>query len=529
MRWSAIVLAALSACSPGHVPDDDNASSAPATDAGVASIDAGFAATDAGAPSIDAGSIFTDVPGADAGVTPANGGPATADAGAAGTDAGTARIDAGTIAACDDGTGDGTLELDAGPPPDGGSIYSTGPTPGADRQSATWASTGAAGCEGLVPASVSPRLSWTASAPPCAGPWVDGEGDVAFTFDIGPFEVGGSQFSSAYFPADGSAGLLVTRDEGIFGVRSQGFYRRIYPWPSTSAHTTEWFSAIGPDGSDQGLVRTDDSTSEYGYSLLPDPRGGYVESHIRLDNCNLIDNFFPTPSFELRWVDAGLSPRTPWWRVTSWSYVNFNATVFVDAQGRALVAAQETPPMSMGLCDETTTIFFWVSEGGSVVPFTPVLPTYHTDQCTNPQPRGFGTALPVDGGGLAFYVPRDPALSTSGWYAFYASGSGTSAAPPSWLSNHATPAFSDCVYGGCKRPALRRLANGAYLDTQREPVSCSRTAEIVGPAGQVCATLVLDGSGDCTAEDGISPDGTLVLHEPGSCTLVWWPGLGHSF
>src|SRR5438876_12121429 len=117
MRWSAIVLAALSACSPGHVPDDDNASSAPATDAGVASIDAGFAATDAGAPSIDAGSIFTDVPGADAGVTPANGGPATADAGAAGTDAGTARIDAGTIAACDDGTGDGTLELDAGPPP----------------------------------------------------------------------------------------------------------------------------------------------------------------------------------------------------------------------------------------------------------------------------------------------------------------------------------------------------------------------------------------------------------------------------
>jgi hypothetical protein len=61
---------------------------------------------------------------------------------------------------------------------------------------------------------------------------------------------------------------------------------------------------------------------------------------------------------------------------------------------------------------------------------------------------------------------------------------------------------------------------------RRDPTTCSRTAEIVGGQGQVCATLALDGSEGCSAEEQIFPDGTLVLHEPRSCSLRWWPGLG---
>ncbi|MGZ6126159.1 MAG: hypothetical protein ACXWLR_14420, partial [Myxococcales bacterium] len=61
---------------------------------------------------------------------------------------------------------------------------------------------------------------------------------------------------------------------------------------------------------------------------------------------------------------------------------------------------------------------------------------------------------------------------------------------------------------------------------RRDPTTCARTAEIIGSAGQVCATLALEGSSDCTAGDRIHPDGTLVLQT--SCSLVWWPGLGRS-
>src|SRR5207302_5085178 len=101
---------------------------------------------------------------------------------------------------------------------------------------------------------------------------------------------------------------------------------------------------------------------------------------------------------------------------------------------------------------------------------------------------------------------------TRGWYVRYDSGSGAATAPPAWLND----------YG-----ALKLLAGGgAYLGMRRDAADCTRTAEIVGPSGQLCATLRLEGSDGCRANDEIWPDGTLVVHEADSCSLRWWPRLG---
>jgi hypothetical protein len=100
-----------------------------------------------------------------------------------------------------------------------------------------------------------------------------------------------------------------------------------------------------------------------------------------------------------------------------------------------------------------------------------------------------------------------------GWYVRYPSGSGVGASAPAWLSDY--DGSLNLLFGG-----------SAYVGTRRDAVSCTRTAEIVGPAGQLCATLPLEGSGGCDASDETSPDGTLVLHASDSCSLRWWPKLG---
>jgi hypothetical protein len=75
---------------------------------------------------------------------------------------------------------------------------------GSNQQSALWVPTGAAGCEGLVPARVPARLSWAAPAPYRfeGDPLVDGEGDLSFAFDAPVVD-----YTQAFFPADGSAGF----------------------------------------------------------------------------------------------------------------------------------------------------------------------------------------------------------------------------------------------------------------------------------------------------------------------------------
>jgi hypothetical protein len=405
--------------------------------------------------------------------------------------------------------------FDAGLPPDGGLSYSPGPTPASDQQSGLWAPTGAAGCEGLVPARVPPRLAW--SPPAGSGCWwltptVDGQGDLAADFYKQVMTPGARTF----FPAGGGAGLQVadTDSEKQSGLipRPQGFYTKIYTSSGPFYDHSPWVRALGADGSNQGVVGPFDVVPIP--EVWPDPRGGYVQLHMWCSGCSANPATF-TKTLALRWVDAELKPRTSWWPVTTWSYGDFDTQVFVDALGNALVLVKKVYPMSMP-CGGADTLAFWVTESGSVVPFAPATPTYRSLDCSDPQFAGFGSAVTLDDG-FAFHQRSDAwgATSPSGWYAHYPSGSGTNTASPPWLLDH--------------DGSLQRLAGrSAYLGTRRDRATCARTAEIVGPAGQVCATLGLDGSAGCDAIDRVFPDGTLVLQDSHSCSLRWWPGLGRS-
>ena len=46
--------------------------------------------------------------------------------------------------------------------------------------------------------------------------------------------------------------------------------------------------------------------------------------------------------------------------------------------------------------------------------------------------------------------------------------------------------------------------------------------------GELCASLLLDGSDDCAASNQVSTDGSLALYQYPSCSLVWWPRLGEA-
>ena len=83
--------------------------------------------------------------------------------------------------------------------------------------------------------------------------------------------------------------------------------------------------------------------------------------------------------------------------------------------------------------------------------------------------------------------------------------------PPGWLTAHAAP--------------IERLASGAYLSVQRDKATCALTAQLTGLQGQLCATLLLDGSADCTARVNVKSDGTVVMYVQDKCALTFWPHL----
>jgi hypothetical protein len=141
--------------------------------------------------------------------------------------------------------------------------------------------------------------------------------------------------------------------------------------------------------------------------------------------------------------------------------------------------------------------------------FTPVSPSV-PNTCGGNNSAGFGLPVALAGGGFAFYVAPRANVAPSGWYA-YAAGSGDPVAVPDWLE---------------QRAPVQRLASGAYLAIRRDPTTCARTAEIVGPRGQICASLAIAGSDGCDDEDRLSADGTLALHQWDSCSIRWWPLLG---
>jgi hypothetical protein len=404
---------------------------------------------------------------------------------------------------------DATHPGNAGPPgavPDGHLTYTPVSPPASNRQSAGWVETGAAGCDGLVPASVPARLSISSASPPrCDGNLVavDGKGNLAFasTRDFADSAV-------AFFLADGSPGQVVGNLR-LLGSRPTGFFRTVH------SDATQWAIAVWPDGTDGRLVRADSDPEckdfTYAtYDLIADPRGGFVETRVRpefnADRTKLLHHL------ELRWVDAALVPRTEWIVGTTWDY-SYDVTigVTVDPAGGALATIFFNPPMSMP-CPGAMTRAVWAADDGSAAAFVPTTPTTLSAVCDDAQFAGFGSATALSDGGVAFH--RAPlATSFSGWYVRYASRASAPDAAPSWL---------DAYDGAVKLVAGSR----AYLATRRDPATCARTAEIVGAQGQVCATLALEGSDGCAADEQIFPDGTLVLHEPGSCALRWWPGLG---
>jgi hypothetical protein len=201
-------------------------------------------------------------------------------------------------------------------------------------------------------------------------------------------------------------------------------------------------------------------------------------------------------------ISSCAASKTSWTEVTEWHYsYNVYPEVHVDARGNALVLMFFEPPMSMP-CFGDLWFNGWVTEDGKVLPL-PKAPSAPTAECSEPQGGGYGFPLAVDDG-FAFYS------SDSGWWTRFRSGATTSDAPPAWLSGH--------------DENLHALATGAYLSVQHDPTTCARTAELIGPAGQVCARVTLDGSADCKADDLVTRDGTLILQNY-SCSVAWWPGL----
>ncbi len=394
------------------------------------------------------------------------------------------------------------IQCDTPAAPDGGLSFSSGPTPSSTAPSVAWTPTGAPGCESVLATDAPSRRSWTAPDTHCyeGPPVVDGQGDLAFGYDDNPCTSG----LQAFFPAAGSAGLVMhpSPTEQPLGLipRPEGFFVRSVDPISPGA---AWARPRGPAGRDEGIVRAVDSSPEDG--LWPDPRGGFVEGRIVSRGAEL--------GFDVRWVDVGLDPRTPWQTILSWKEWTLHPALYVDALGKVLLLAHKDYALSQP-CSGDDAVGVWASEDGEVLSFAPVTPTFSNDICSGPSFGGFGTPVALDDGGFAFYHPPDDWLdiSPTGWYARYASGSGVADAPPAWLLGY---------------EAVQRVADGrAYLAMRRDAASCARAAELVSPSGTVCATLPLDASGDCNAAVSISPDGTAVLRVPESCSVTWWPGLG---
>jgi hypothetical protein len=224
---------------------------------------------------------------------------------------------------------------------------------------------------------------------------------------------------------------------------------------------------------------------------------------------------------QVRWVDEAVQPLSDWQTVkTAEVGRNDRWEVWVDRQGKALILSFSYPP-TIGPPPEPSLWKFtarWMGPSGPLSDaFEPVAPIYR------PFSRGmpvlfaqWGDIVPlVDGGFAMFHIlarPQDGgSISPAGWYALYPSGEARTAPTPAWLES----------YDG----SLQLLSGGAgYAATMRDPNTCARAAEIIGPSGRLCFTLPLEGSEVCgSAGDTFSADGTFVLQH--RCEFRWWPGL----
>ena len=388
---------------------------------------------------------------------------------------------------------------DAGPP-DAGLAFSAGLAPSRVWQSTRWMATGAPGCDEVIPHEVPPRLSFTTPAPCDEATAVDGEGNLTLAWNrAGP----DWRVDRAYFTSDGSAGAVVTSQELLVAARARGFIGGDINWLSGE----EWYRITGPEGGYQGYAG--EPFVSLNGTLWPDPRGGYVQTRVSSASCASSIQLI----YELRWLDAELHPRTPWRQVTTWSYsYNVLDRVLVDRSGSALVLIYFDPPMSMP-CPGNLSFNAWVSPEGAIAELETPPPSYRSGSCSDLQGGSYGEPVALDDG-FAFYYRPSKYAPVTGWWARFRSGQTRSEAPPAWLSS----------YG----PGIQRLPSGAFLTAADDPRSCARTAKLLGSAGQLCATLPLEGSADCTFGDMVWPDGTFAIANVQRCTTTWWPALGRA-
>jgi hypothetical protein len=382
----------------------------------------------------------------------------------------------------------------------------------APPQTAAWtAQSNDSECAALKPSAVPPRLSLTTPGGSYCdpGPSVDGQGNLA---------VRGSSSNppvTFFIRADGSAGTAISdipypdtaEYHGWLVPRANGF------WLSSRGARTDCYflRQLAADGMPGETIST-------GVGLAFNPMGGFVESRGTIN----YHSSPPTMSEEVRWVTDALQPLGDWHVVFTWTIdpdPNLQLAIVVDQQGRALMLSFAYPK-SFGPPAPPSAWKFearWMGPGGPLgETFEPVAPQY----IINGQIisfAGWGTLLPLPGGGIAAFHDADGTLgggraSPSGWYVAYPGPAFQTAAPPGWLQ----------TYDG----SISMIGRGAaYAATQRGSNSCARTVLLVAPSGRTCFTLPLLESESCDWDDSIRPDGTLVMRAPHGCELRWWPGL----
>lgn len=370
-------------------------------------------------------------------------------------------------------------------------------------------------CAALKPGPVPPQLAWTA-----------------------PSKTNESGNSLCWADSQGIDG------EGNFAASS---YPRTW-FIQPSGHTTVVADAIGEDRlnvfpSRSGFLLLTDASDPFGYffhhiapdgtvgparpneghtvGLTQNPLGGYVETR-DVVTCHRQPVLV---GLQIRWIDDALQPLGDWQTVMTWqSGYNNYWSVLVDQQGKALVL-WFVFPQGLGAPAPPSAWRFgarWISaERPLTEEFEPVITIY------TPNSRdgfvlfaGWGSILRLPEGGFAMfqYQIRPNAggtVSPTGWYALYPSAQPLTAQVPNWLREH--------------DGALLRLAGATtgYVGVRRDPNTCARTLEVVGPSGQTCFTLAVEGSELCDPwQETVWPDGTLLLRN--ICDHRWWPGIARS-
>ena len=415
---------------------------------------------------------------------------------------------AGDAGAGSDAGSPGSLScnLDGGLTPDAFALQTSHPASLTQRSAAWLAASDDPQCASLVPSLMATELSW--SAPPYCGTdangqqtcwsWcdtvaVDGRGELGlFSYQKGTtshfFDVSGASTTIADAAAH-QLSIIPRPNDFLLTAYTDATCRFIMPIDPPGALGPA-ISLVGPQ---EGFVRN--------------PLGGYVEVGVAAQGLN-------GSVLQLRWVDESLAPDSDWQPAVNWSGDLHDWQVMIDRTGKALVLSF-LYPKSFGAPPPRSEWKFsahWISENGPLGdPFEPPAPIYTPPSGGTDLFAGWGAIVPLPGGGFVAYQDSDGgAVAPSGWYASYPSGEAEVSVAPQWVQQ----------YDG----SLQLIdGDAAFAAIQRDPVTCTRTLQLISASGQLCFTLPLEGSDACSANHSIWPDGTLVLQNV--CDFRWWPGI----